>query len=902
LAFVAFTPQILVCDRHARAWPADPGKEPGPAEYGPADEAFTTAFPFDAHTAAYSLPMTEHRLRTQALAMAAPKMVLIIFDIDTPGHVPITEAWWAKEEPKIRALIRARGRCYAWTSRNGYKIAYGIEPIEIGLAEPACHPLRWTASYHAWCDEIAAEFQIIADKNCADWTRLYRLPRVNRDGEDVVPLHEVGEPDRMSAWRSPLLSADDPRCVPPPPRDVPVALAAPVPEERLFEAAEALAAAWPDRGRHYSTLMLCGVLAGLGWSEEAIADFVIAVCGLAGDDDVAHHEKCARDACDRAARGETLAGWPTVAEYLATGRDGVHDPLRDPIAEAAVLTARRALGDAPPEETWAGAIARLKAEAPPPPPPSDDEIRATLQAEKMRLGRRANADAQRDAELLKQLKKGAGRVMLSPETDADQIRALAGAVARHAPDGTTAQQVASVLGSIVPNPAAIESVAAEALAAAHTPDEATSSSVEGFEVDSETGKPKPTQGNIRLSLGLLGVALQHNLLSGRDEAVKDGQTFIIEDQHVRDIWLGVDVIHKYRPAKEFFLDVVGNIAMQNEYHPVHDYLNGLSWDGEERIDTWLIRLAGAPDTRFVRAVSRLVLVAACRRVRQPGAKFDELLILESPTQGTDKSTAIKSLCPNTEWFGEHLPLHADPKRLIEATAGKWIVEAPELAGLARGEVDDLKALLSWAVDEARLSYGRLTSRHPRQWVAIGTINETEYLRDTTGNRRFWPVRIQRFDIPALVAERDQLWAEASERERAGESIRLDRDLWSDAAKEQEDREEIDAYAHRLAETLGKLRGWLAIADAWKVCLGRATSQTRDPNPAEVRRIGQNMRKLGWLRRRRRMEDGSSPWFYWQGEPEDEGYRINLKTAGFGGGDFTAERVRWGVGSRAPGAS
>lgn len=365
MAIVAANPHILVCDRHARAWPADPGKEPDPAEYGPADAAFTTAFPFDAHTTGYSLSTIEHRLRGAALAAgAAPKMVLLVFDIDTPGHVPITAAWWAQEEPKIRALIHARGRCYVWTSRNGYKIAYGIEPVTIGLTAPACHPQRWTASYHAWCVELAAEFGIIADKSCGDWTRLMRLPRVNRDGEDVVPLHEVGEPDRMSYWRAPLLAADDPRCLPPPPREVPTALAAPVPEDRLIEAAAALADAWPDRGRHYSTLMLCGVLAGLGWSEEAIADFVIAVCGAAGDDDVAHHEKCARDACDRAARGETLAGWPKVAEHMATGADGTHDPARDELAAAAVLVARRALGDAPPEETWAGAIARIKEAAP----------------------------------------------------------------------------------------------------------------------------------------------------------------------------------------------------------------------------------------------------------------------------------------------------------------------------------------------------------------------------------------------------------------------------------------------------------------------------------------------------------------------------------------------------------
>ena len=159
----------------------------------------------------------------------------------------------------------------------------------------------------------------------------------------------------------------------------------------------------------------------------------------------------------------------------------------------------------------------------------------------------------------------------------------------------------------------------------------------------------------------------------------------------------------------------------------------------------------------------LTLIAAVRRVRTPGCKFDELLVLESP-QGLLKSSALRVLSVEESWFSDDLPLNSDGKRAIESLAGRWIVEAAELNGLRRSDIEHLKSFLSRQVDRARMSYDRLVTAAPRQCVFIGTTNSTTYLRDGTGNRRFWPVRVGRFDIEALRRDRDQLWAEAAARE------------------------------------------------------------------------------------------------------------------------------------------
>ena len=275
-----------------------------------------------------------------------------------------------------------------------------------------------------------------------------------------------------------------------------------------------------------------------------------------------------------------------------------------------------------------------------------------------------------------------------------------------------------------------------------------------------------------------------------------------EDDAVVSLWLEADAKFGFRPSKDLFYDVVMDLSRRNTFHPVRDYLNKLKWDGQARIDRWLIVLGKAKDTRLIRAQSAIVLIAAVRRIRQPGCKFDELLVLISRKQGTNKSSALQALCPNDAWFSDDLPLNVDAKQIIERTCGKWIIEAAELNGFGKRELDHLKASLSRQVDgPVRLAYGRLPVEVPRQFINIGTTNLDQFLKDKTGNRRFWPVEVQQFDIVAIRRERDQLWAEAAHREALGESIRLDAGLWTAAAREQEARQIDDPWGLILREFL-----------------------------------------------------------------------------------------------------
>jgi predicted P-loop ATPase len=228
----------------------------------------------------------------------------------------------------------------------------------------------------------------------------------------------------------------------------------------------------------------------------------------------------------------------------------------------------------------------------------------------------------------------------------------------------------------------------------------------------------------------------------------------------------------------------------------------LVWDGTRRLDDWLVTYGGATRSAYVCAVGALPLIAAVRRARHPGAKFDELLILESG-QGTLKSTALRTLCPNEAWFSDDLPLGVDSKLVIERTAGKWIIEAAEMYGNRGREAEQLKAFLSRQVDgPVRLAYDRLATTVRRQFVIVGTTNaQTAYLKDPTGARRFWPVKVQQFDIAALERDRNQLWAEATVREAQGESIRLATHLWTAAGEHQEQRRAVDPWEEVLAPLL-----------------------------------------------------------------------------------------------------
>lgn len=211
-----------------------------------------------------------------------------------------------------------------------------------------------------------------------------------------------------------------------------------------------------------------------------------------------------------------------------------------------------------------------------------------------------------------------------------------------------------------------------------------------------------------------------------------------------------------------------------------------------------------PDDAYSRAVARCFMVAAVRRQRQPGVKFDTMPVLRGK-QGTGKSTAVKVLF-GADWFSDADLGDLKGKDAAILLLGKWGQEMAELQGLSRADLKTLKAFCSRATDTIRLPYRRSASDLPRRCVFIGTTNEGGYLTDPTGNRRFWPLEVlAEVDLEALRRDRDQLWAEAAVLEEAGESIVLDHGLWDLAAERQAEETTEDPWADLVRQFIEGLR-------------------------------------------------------------------------------------------------
>jgi predicted P-loop ATPase len=365
--------------------------------------------------------------------------------------------------------------------------------------------------------------------------------------------------------------------------------------------------------------------------------------------------------------------------------------------------------------------------------------------------------------------------------------------------------------------------------------------IKKLELSSTTGYPTKTTDNIL-------IILEHDpMLRGKiayDEFAVRGMALgplPWDPREGRRQWTDIDdaglrhyLERTYKiTGKEKILDATALVAHKHTFNEVQDYLTSLTWDGVPRIDTLLIDYLGAENNVYTRAVARKAVVAAVARAMQPGCKYDYMPILAGP-QGIGKSTFLRIL--GRKWYSDSLTTF-EGKEASELIQGIWINEIAELQGFNKSETNAIKQFLSRTEDIYREPYGRRTSAFPRRCVFWGTTNDSEFLRDATGNRRFWPVDVglhpqKKSVFNDLEREVDQIYAEAVTYWRLGEPLYLEGEAAEIAKQRQEEHREGNAKEGLIREFVERPVpvGWekrdiAARRLYWSAAFGRGDAET-----------------------------------------------------------------------------
>ena len=370
----------------------------------------------------------------------------------------------------------------------------------------------------------------------------------------------------------------------------------------------------------------------------------------------------------------------------------------------------------------------------------------------------------------------------------------------------------------------------------------------GFPDITNAGKIEKTCGNGRHAIQKMGITCEYDefhdklLIGGNTIGQYAGELTDHACLYLRKM---IEEEYEFDPGREKMFDACVQLCLERRFDPVVAYLDGLHWDGVNRVDQWLTTYLGAADTELNRTIGRIALVAQVRRAKQPGCKFDQIIVMESP-EGYQKSTALSVLAGEPELFSDQTILGKSDKEQQELLRGVWIYEIADLTNISKSEVEHVKAFASRMHDRARPAYGRARIDQPRRCVIWATTNNNKYLKSQTGNRRFWPFTVGEINIEALRRDRDQLLAEAVVLEKAGASIILPRELWSAAAAEQEERRENDPWEDILANVKGTCVAdnecRVFSQDLLEHQIGVPHAQQTN---AQTKRIGDCMRILGW---------------------------------------------------------
>lgn len=289
-----------------------------------------------------------------------------------------------------------------------------------------------------------------------------------------------------------------------------------------------------------------------------------------------------------------------------------------------------------------------------------------------------------------------------------------------------------------------------------------------------------------------------------------------------------------------------------EYNPIREFVDGLQWDGENRVEQFLTTWLKAEDSDYMREVSRLIFAGGINRLYNPGCKFDDVPVFVGMRQGEGKSTLIKWLALNEQWFTDVKKVEGPDS--IESLFGAWICEIPELSAFKKADdVESIKAYVTRTKDRYRKPYDRTPIEYPRRCIFIGTTNNDQFLTDKTGNRRFYPVIARSFGYDLFDREEEckeyirQCWAEARDRFKRGEMLPYaDRKLLDEYQKHQENAMEDD---WRVGAIAAYLEHFPIGAKVCAIQIYRDCIDTENKNPPKIqesRAIGQIMNKMpGW---------------------------------------------------------
>ena len=297
-------------------------------------------------------------------------------------------------------------------------------------------------------------------------------------------------------------------------------------------------------------------------------------------------------------------------------------------------------------------------------------------------------------------------------------------------------------------------------------------------------------------------------------------------------------------------------AEKNRINSLSDYVSSLRWDYKQRVDRWLTYYMGAEDNVYTRAVGKRFLIACVARALKPGCQMDNVLVLEG-RQGIKKSTALEVLFSRERYTDDISEIDSRDSKMV--WLGKWCCELGEMAAVSKHNENDIKRFFTRKVDEYRKPYAHRNEKHYRQVIFVGTTNERDYLSDSTGNRRYWPVEVSSIDIDALAADREQLFAEACQMYLAGEQHYLTADEQLLADEETAQRRSVDPWYEKMSDAFDDWRGGKTTQYILTLIIGKPP---KDQKNGDAKRLAKIMSEIGAKQKYSRAHGRTQRVWYW----------------------------------------